>query len=539
MKKRMLKIFLTSALIVSMVATSNLVFYAETTTDVTDPSTAVDIEVKTIYDSWINYPSESFGYAYNAGWKYDSEHNWINTTQNVGWTGFYNPAIDNLTTGQFAFKMKNDNFDPCGFTWGMRTGGTDDDPEYSFYAYEECDFRSIPHWSIAYISSWHPAKSGIPHQGPLYHATIDADDSCYDHTGKDADKVGFAEGEVLAHGELSTDLVGTFHDIIINVGEKEVTVSINGEELATVEADVQAGSFGPYAVSDPEAYFSDLKMTSTNKIMLNPVFEYTDETGTKINETYVGEKAPVVDLSTFEGSKITDYYWTVTKDGEEIYTGKTPYTEYTKEAGVYETALRIKNEFGIMSDVYTDTLTVHDFALVPDFIYTDKDGKKIEKAVTGDSVSVKDNSEVKGSPLAETKWEVKLDGKEIYTGTTPYDKYTEKAGIYETTLTLTNEKGVSADCTATLEVEKAMEVPTDPATETPTDKPTETPTSAPTQASTNTPTSAPTQTPTNAPANTQSGKVVNTGTQRTVATGLTAIFSALGITALLKKKKHN
>jgi len=524
MKKRMLKIFLTGALIVSMVASSSLAFSADTTAEVTDPSTAVDIEVKTIFDSWINYPNSSFGTAYNAGWKYDSENNWINTTQNVGWTGFYNPLIDNLTTGQFAFKMKNENFDPCGFTWGMKTGGTEEDPEYSFYAYEECHLGGSgePHWSIAYISSWHPAKDGRSHKGPLYHATIDADDYSYDHAGKDADKVGYAEGKVLAHGSLSKDLIKTFHDIVINVGETEVTVSINGEELTTVEAEPQAGSFGPYAVSDPDAYFTDLKMTSTNKVMLNPVFEYTDERGVKTNTSYVGDAVPVVDLSTFEGSKITDYYWTVLKDGEEIYSGSEPYTGYTTEAGEYVTNLRIKNEFGIMSDVYSDTLTVYDFKLEAKFDYVDKDNNVITKAFTGDKVSIKDNSEVKGLPVTETTWTVQLDGEEIYSGETPYDKYTEKAGTYKTTLTLKNEKVVSGHTSELIVEEK---------TEPPTETPTETPTQAPTQ--------APTTAPTNAPANTQTGKVVDTGNNAVISGVLATMLSALGISVIARKKRKD
>lgn len=358
-KSRFLTIALTGALILTMVS-SGAVFAAETVTDVTDPSSAVDIEVKTIFDTWINYPDASFGSAYDAGWKYDSTENWLNTTKNVGWTGFYNPAIDNLTTGQFAFKMKNTNFDPCGFTWGMVTGGTEEDPEYSFYAYEECHYSR--RWSIAYIGSWHPAKDGDPHKGPLYHATIDADDDTYTHKGTDADKIGYAEGEVLAYGTFSDvldeSIESQFHDVIINVGEDEVTVTVNGTEIAKVEAKVQAGSFGPYAVSDPSAYFTDLKMVSTNKVMLNPVFEYRNTDDEKVNEAFIGDDITIKDLSTYEGSKITEYHWIVTKDDEEIYNGKEPYTEYTKELGTYVTKLQVTNEFGISSDIYTDTLTV-------------------------------------------------------------------------------------------------------------------------------------------------------------------------------------
>lgn len=123
------------------------------------------------------------------------------------------------------------------------------------YAFEECS----DYWSIAYISEWHPAKSASAHQGPLYHGTIDACDGSYNHTGNDANAVGFAEGKVLAYGGRASSLRKEFHDITIDIQEDCVSVYINGELLTTVEAEVQAGSFGPFATSNPEAFFPTLK----------------------------------------------------------------------------------------------------------------------------------------------------------------------------------------------------------------------------------------------------------------------------------------
>ncbi|MDD6488754.1 MAG: hypothetical protein PUG48_02930 [Clostridia bacterium] len=444
-KNKILKAVFSAMLAVTVVSSSAVVF-ATGTGEKSDKTVSVDetvnIETKTIFDSWVNYPNASFGYGYNAGWTYNSEEDYMNTTQNVGWTGFYNPDIDNLTTGKFSFKLKNLNFDPCGFTWGMKTGGTEEDPVYSFYAFEECDY----YWSIAYISEWHPAKSGSSHQGPLYHGTIDADDYCYDHTGKDADCVGFAEGKVLAYGSRDTSLKEIFHDVTIDIQEDSVSVYINGELLSTVDAEVQAGSFGPFATSNPQAYFKDLKMISTNDVMLNPVFEYRNSADEAVNEAYQGDEITVADLSTFEGSEITDRYWTVTKDDEEIYTGSEPYTNYTDETGTYVTTLRLKNAYGITSDVYSNTLVVSKVpnVLTPVFTYMNGDNA-VTEATTDDTVTINDECSFSGSPIKEHLWTVTKDGEEIYTGSEPYADYTSAVGEYVTSLVLTNEDGETSE----------------------------------------------------------------------------------------------
>lgn len=350
-------------MVVAMLATSTTAFADSITVD-----TSTVIEAKDIFEDWVSYPNPEFGPAYNAGWRYDEEGDYINTTENVGWTGFYNPAIDNLTTGTFAFEMRDDNFDPCGFTWGLTKTGTEEDPSYSFYVYEECDYSN--YWCVAYVSEWHPARDGYEHKGPIYHSTVDADDYTYDHgstEGTDANKVGYAEGEILAYGNLDEfDLSSNnFHKVLIDIKEDTVSVSINDTILAEVEAPVQAGSFGPFATSNPDAYFQKLKMVSTNEVMLNPVFEYRNADGEAVNEAAPGEEITIADLSTFEGSEIVSRTWTVTKDGEVIYTGTEPYTEYTSELGTYVTTLSLLNAYGISSDVYEGTLVVKEMPTEP------------------------------------------------------------------------------------------------------------------------------------------------------------------------------
>lgn len=466
MSKKVLKVLASSALALALTvsAVPTLASYAvdgETGDSVYVPTDEiVDIDIEKVFNSWVNYPGEEFGSAYSAGWKYDSTEKYLNTTENVGWTGFYNPDITNFTSGIFGFKMQNKNFDPCGFAWGIRVGGTEEDPIYSFYAFEECEYSTK--WSVAYISEWHPAKNTGMHRGPLYHATIDAADGQYNHTGSKG-SCGFAEGEVLAYGTLPTDIKKEFHDVVIEVEETQVKIYINSELLTTVETDVQSGSFDPFATSNPSAYFSNLSFTSTDIAVLNPQFEYQNAEGTAVEKVYEGDTVVVADKSTYEGSPISKYLWTVTLNGEEIYSGETPYTEYTKQVGEYVTSLQLTNEYGIKSSVYSLPLLVEKIpnTITPEFTYAVKNGdtvETIEKATVGDDVSVVDASTYTGSPIAAYQWTVTLNGEQIYDGAEPFANYGDKAGEYVTSLLLTNEDGEKSEVySATLTVEEVSE----------------------------------------------------------------------------------
>lgn len=319
-------------------------------------SVAGSIDMNEIFSSWINYPGSALGYAYDAKWSYDAAAG-LNTDANVGWTGFYNPAITDFTTGVFEFEMQTRNFDPLGFAWGMQTGGTATNPTYSFYAFEECGHGK---WSVAYINDWRPADSIRSHQGPLYHGTIDARDGQYsDHNGGTG-KVGFATGTVLKCGDMPANIGSAYtqHRVKIAVKESSVDIYLDDTLLTTVTAAVKAGSFGPFATSNPDAHFMGLSFTTSSKDVLNPKFEYHNAKGEKVAETYVASPVTTPDLSTCENSPITTRVWTVYKDGAEVYTGDSPYSDYHLAAGTYETSLIVINANGIQSTEYRDTLVV-------------------------------------------------------------------------------------------------------------------------------------------------------------------------------------
>ena len=353
--KKLIKAGIISALAVLTASASCVTAFAEGGPIYTQ--SVIKTDSQRIFNEWVSYPDKSFGYAYDARWIYNSVEDYINTTDNVGWTGFYNPDITDFSTGEFSFDMLSEDWYPSGFTWGMQKSGTDDNPVYSFYAYEECE--DSDRWSVSYIESWSPAVSPKPHQGPVYHATIDASDDYYEHLG-DNGTVGFAKGTVLAFGYLPSEAYKTRHNVKINVEESGVSIKINDAELATVAAPVQQGSFGPYACSNPDAYFSDLSFTSTDVTIINAEFAYVNGKGEVISEAGLNSDVSVLDLSSFEDSPIVDRLWTVTKDGELVYCESEPYSLYTKEPGKYTTTLQVVNEQGIKSNIYSADLLVTD-----------------------------------------------------------------------------------------------------------------------------------------------------------------------------------
>lgn len=444
---KFLKVLSSSVLSVAVTASATPALLSAAVEDSTDSvyvpvSDTIMIDMKKVFESWVNYPGESYGEAYSAGWTYDAEKDYMSTTENVGWTGFYNPDITEFTSGIFGFSMKDYNFDPCGFAWGIQVSGTEEDPIYSFYAYEECEYSDK--WSVAYIEEWHPAKDTKCHRGPLYHGTIDAADGQYSHSGTTGG-VGFATGTVLAYGDLDDSLNYEFHNVVIEVEEDNVKIYTNGELLTTVEAKVQSGSFGPFATSNPAAYFSNMSFTSTDTAVMEPKFEYRNPEDEVITSAQVNDTIAVVDLSVAEGAEIEQTIWTVTKDGEEIYTGAEPFTDYTKEAGTYVTTLQLVNAYGIRSSVYSLSLTVKN-ALFPHFTYNTvnengETGLAVSSASVGDNITVTEDSDYLGSPIAGYQWVVTLNGEEIYNASEPFGDYTKTAGVYTTTLTVTNENG--------------------------------------------------------------------------------------------------
>ena len=137
--------------------------------------------------------------------------------------------------------MRNDNFDPMGFVWGLQVGGTEDDPVYSFYTFEECGHG---YWSVAYLSEWRPADDTFSHKEPLYHSTIDAGDGNYYGHGDGTGNVGFADGTIFGHGTLPDDIKLSGITMLAQHTVRIENTSAEINELSVVSAVVETKDMG-------------------------------------------------------------------------------------------------------------------------------------------------------------------------------------------------------------------------------------------------------------------------------------------------------
>lgn len=371
---------------------------------------AASLTPEEVFNQWVNFPGTNLGSGYNAQWSY-SETEGIHTTANVGFTGYYNPNVLNFTTGTFEFEVLNQDptQDPLGFVWGVKKWVNEKGQEtYSFYAYEECHC-STNHWTLAYIDKWVPAEDTREHVGPLYHGNIGF--YWYDgtpHTGITGNS-DYATGTILGTG--TGDFFGKRYPIKIEVSENHIKITSDGKVTADVDAPVQAGSYGPVACSNPGAHFYNLEVTADeNNAAISSDFDI--EVNDKVSDSgKVGDKIEIVDKSKTDApATIVDKEWVVKLDGEEIYRGDTPYTDYNKKPGKYETTLTVENSQGMTSST-TKELEVKDSGKVI-IIYEDEKGNEIKREeITG---AVGDEITVQKPEIPGYTFDKIIDGKDNY-----------------------------------------------------------------------------------------------------------------------------
>ena len=304
------------------------------------------IDLQEVFNQWVNFPGIP-GAGYAAGWQYNASTGGLYTTQNVGFTGYYNPDLMSFTTGTFACDFQSSDGDPWGFAWGIQKGKNSAGQDtYSFYMYEECGHD---HWCIARVDEWVPAKDTGMHRGPVYHATIDAADSQYNHTGGKG-SVGFSTGEILAHGPLAVK--GVRHRVTIKVEKNKVTVSCPTPSLnVVVNTPVKAGSFGPVTASNSSAFYYNLSMEAAeDNGAIKADFQLYDN-GEPSYAGLPGDTMTMEDktwLDPATKATIKNETWTVfDPSGKQIYTGSTPYSGVVAEEGEYRVVLDVLTSQGL------------------------------------------------------------------------------------------------------------------------------------------------------------------------------------------------
>lgn len=304
------------------------------------------IDLKEVFNEWIGYPNSALGTGYQAGWSYNANGGYLNTTANVGFTGYYNPNLMSFTTGTFSCDFNSSDTDPWGFAWGIKTWKNSSNQDvYSFYVYEECGDNQ---WCVAYIEEWTPALNAGSHQGPVYHGTINGNDSTK-HKGTTGGALNFAKGKILANG--SATVKGFQHRVSIQVTKTTVTITSNGTQLTKIEAPVQAGSFGPCSCSNAGAYYYNLSMEAAeDNGAIKADFQLFDN-GEPSYAGIPGDTLSMEDktwLDPATHATIRNETWTVfDPSGKQIYTGNTPYTGVVTEEGEYRVVLDVLTSQGL------------------------------------------------------------------------------------------------------------------------------------------------------------------------------------------------
>lgn len=216
------------------------------------------LSAQDILDTWYNYPGQNIAPYYSAGWHKDSETGGLTTTENVNWTGFLNwtDEAKKTTDATFEFKLtfQGGHQDPQGWTFNTEKHK---DGTYSFYVLEVN--KHYGNLNLACITSWTPSDKYPTHGGPYYHGCISGCDDYYDGTQKTANMEG-AYGYHL--GQASVGSLNEYNIKIVRTGSK-IEVYSDGKLVITAsDSSLGAGTYGPYTVSQWEAVFTDIKVTT-------------------------------------------------------------------------------------------------------------------------------------------------------------------------------------------------------------------------------------------------------------------------------------
>ena len=339
------------------------------------------IDLKEVFGEWINFPGANLGSGYAAGWQYRESDGSLMTTQNVGFTGYYNPNLMSFTTGTFACDFQSNDTDPWGFAWGIQkkqnSAGQD---VYSFYMYEEC---GCGHWCIAHVSEWVPAKDGSPHRGPVYHSTIDAADGQYAAHNGGKGSVGYTQGSVLAYGTASVKNVR--HRVTMNVTKNKITVTSPSVGIdASVDAPVQPGSFGPVTASNSSAFYYNLSMEAAeDNGAIKADFQLFDNG----EPSYAGVPSDTLSmedrtwLDPATKATIRNETWTVFDPaGRQVYQGSNPYSGVVDQEGEYRVVLEVLTSQGLTAKK-TKYFTVSNASIVT-VNYVTESGEKLTDTIT-------------------------------------------------------------------------------------------------------------------------------------------------------------
>jgi hypothetical protein len=218
-----------------------------------------DAGASTIFNSWQKYPLNT-GDIFKANWQLSGDE--IYTTANVHWTGFWDSTKQQTTNQTLQFSTMSTDHDPWGFTFRMKQIGAD---SYSFYALEWDPNHKI--LALAKITNWTASASDPMHGGPLYHGVVNASDGYY--TGEYYDKgyggsLSSASGQILSRVPYEVTS-GQWDNAKIIANGNNIQIFVNGTKYIDYTDGISPflqGSYGPYAASNPNSHFKNVRITT-------------------------------------------------------------------------------------------------------------------------------------------------------------------------------------------------------------------------------------------------------------------------------------
>lgn len=174
--------------------------------------------MKTIFEQWENYiRSGSTG-----DWKYDSGQDIIYTTQNVNWTGYWNPADKSLKNYKLTWEQGVINQlagsgwtddDTIGMTFRMQ-----DKSNFYFVAFD--NGGNIPGGIYKMVNGTRTTLTSIPHRW--------------------------------------TD--NKFDQLEVTVNGNQITVKVNGTTYTATDSTFSSGAYGPFTESQSHGTFKNVRL---------------------------------------------------------------------------------------------------------------------------------------------------------------------------------------------------------------------------------------------------------------------------------------
>lgn len=263
-----------------------------------------------IFGTWENYPDSS------GQWTFNTSNNSIGSTQNVGWTGFWDNSSEALQSTDIVIEYKSKeelrvrdcaparNFtditchpDPMGFTFRMtKSNGT-----YSYYAFSIYAYQQVA--VLARVD-----QTGNPNSAQ--NGVVAPWTNTIPNLGANG-KSGLVTQ--LGYSDILYNPI-TEHSVKIEAKANNIKVYYDGSLLFNVTDNIndylKSGGYGPFTFSMPNGNFYDIKITRGATKSLG---EAISDVSWRDNSVRFVVHATDIIPKDMQDTNSADYQYTVTK----------------------------------------------------------------------------------------------------------------------------------------------------------------------------------------------------------------------------------